>query len=208
MAKRDFTIAELLARAAGNPAAEIVIDLLFMPDYSDFVRLVNKAVDMSLRRMAENPELRKERTEDELTIELITLLRQLSFDASHEAKVGGHCDITIRGHSDYAWLAEAKRHTQGYDWIFKGFQQLNTRYSTGLPQHDHGGLIIYMYSSDTRLLMSRWQTHLAANQPGIAINQCDMNPLSFISTHKHERSGLPYQVRHIPLSLHFNPQDK
>lgn len=69
MRNRDFTLADLRARAAGNPAAEIVIDLLLMPDYPEFVRLVNRAIDISLRRMAENPELRKHRKEDELTID-------------------------------------------------------------------------------------------------------------------------------------------
>jgi hypothetical protein len=205
---RDFTLADLRARAAGNPAAEIVIDLLLMPDYPEFVRLVNRAIDISLRRMAENPELRKHRKEDELTIELVTLLRQIDIGAHHEAKIGGHCDITVRGHSDYLWLAEAKRDNQGLGWLYQGFQQLNTRYSTGLPQHDQGGMIVYFYSADTLARMNTWKDHLAAVQQGIAFFPCDMNPLSFISTHKHERSGLPYHVRHIPLSLYFAPTDK
>jgi hypothetical protein len=106
---RDFTVADMLARAAGNPSAEIVVELLLIPDYPHFVRLMNKAIDMSFRRMSENPELRKDRDEDELTIELVTLLRQLSIDATHETKVGGHCDVTIRGQPDYLWLAEAKQ---------------------------------------------------------------------------------------------------
>lgn len=208
MAKRDFTLAELLARAAGKPGAEIIIDLLLMPDYEEFVGIVNRAIDLSLRRMAENPELRKDRTEDELTIELIGLLRQLDIDAHHEAKIGGHCDISIRGPSDYLWLAEAKRDNQGLDWLFKGFQQLNTRYATGLPDHDQGGLILYLYAADMRSRMAAWQGHLGANLTEIAFAQCEKNQLSFISTHTHERSGLPYKVRHIPLSLYFAPKDK
>jgi hypothetical protein len=206
VAKRDFTVAELLARAAGRPGAEIIIDLLLMPDYAEFVRIVNRTID--LRRMAENPELRKDRTEDELTIELVGLLRQLDIDAHHEAKVGGHCDITIRGHSDYMWLAEAKRDNQTLDWLLQGFQQLNTRYSTGLKEHDHGAMILYLYSADTLSRMKTWQEHLGASLRGITFSPCDRNPLSFNSTHTHERSGLPYNVRHIPLSLYFAPKDK
>lgn len=208
MSKRDFTLADLIARAAGKPGAEIAIGLLLMPDYSEFVRIVNRAIDISLRRMAENPELRKDRKEDELTIELVTLLRQIDIDAHHEAKVGGHCDITIRGHSDYLWLAEAKRDNQGIDWLYQGFQQLNTRYSTGLPQHDQGGMILYLYSPNILARMNIWQHHLGETHQGIAFTACDNNPLSFISTHTHERSGLPYRVRHIPLSLHFEPKEK
>lgn len=208
MTKRNFTVAELMARAAGNTSAEIVLELLLLPDYAEFVALINRAVDMSFQRMAENPELRKDRTEDQLTIELVTLLRQLGLDAAHEAKVGGHCDVTVRGPSGYMWLAEAKRHNQTMDWIYQGFQQLNTRYSTGLPTHDHGALILYLYRANALGQMSDWQAHLGGKQQGIVFANCPLNPLAFVSTHTHDRSGLPYHVRHIPLSLHFAPQDK
>jgi len=207
VAPRDFTVAEMFARAAGNPSAEIVMELLLMPDYQHFVRLINRAIDMSLRRMSENPELRKDRSEDELTIELVTLLRQLGIEAGHEIKIGGHCDITIRGHSNYLWLAEAKKHSKGYDWLYQGFQQLNTRYSTGLFHHDKGGMLIYLYSPNTVMQMGRWKDHLATSHAGIAFSDCDLDPLSFLSSHIHDRSGLPYEIRHIPLNLHFDPQD-
>jgi hypothetical protein len=204
----DFTLEQLLARAAGNPAAEIVIEMLLIPDYPKWVGLINKAIDKSFRAMAENPELRKDRKEDELTIELVTLLKQLEIDARHEEKVGGHCDVTIRGPNGYAWLGEAKRHNRGLDWLFQGFQQLNTRYSTGLPEHSKGGMIIYTYSADLAGQMTEWGDYLAKNQDGLALSACPVNQLSFLSTHKHERSGLPYEIRHIPLSLYWNPKDK
>jgi hypothetical protein len=208
VAKHDFTLEQLLARAKGKPGAEIAIDLLLVADYPGFVGIVNRAIDQSLRQMSENPELRKDRTEDELTIELVGLLRQLDIDAHHEAKIGGHCDITVRGPSGYLWLAEAKRDNKTLNWLFQGFQQLNTRYSTGLPQHDRGGLIVYLYAPNTLSRMKLWKDHLGSCIQGIAFSDCDDNPLSFNSTHDHERSGLPYQVRHIPLSLYFAPKDK
>jgi len=206
--KRGFSVAELMARAAGNTSAEIVLELLLLPDYPEFVALINRAIDMSLVRMAENPELRKDRTEDELTIELVNLLRQLTFVAEHEAKVGGHCDITIRGPSGYVWLAEAKRHNQTLNWLYQGFQQLNTRYSTGLANHDQGALILYLYGANALSQMTKWKNHLASLHDGLVLSDCPLNPLAFNSVHEHERSGLPYHVRHIPLSLHFTPKDK
>jgi hypothetical protein len=203
-----MTIQELNARAAGRPGTKIVIDLLFVSDYPAFVEIINRAIDFAFRRMAENPELRKKRSEDELTIELINLLKQSDIDAHHEAKVGGHCDITIRGPDDFSWLAEAKRHSKGNPWLYKGFQQLNTRYSTGLPRHDKGGLIIYTYRPNTLDQMQKWSAYLQANRRGLTVSPYGADPLSFISTHTHERSGLPYEVRHIPLSLYFAPKDK
>ncbi|WP_316233407.1 hypothetical protein [Bradyrhizobium sp. SZCCHNPS2010] len=203
-----ITIQDLRARAAGRPGAEIAIDLLLVADYPAFVEIINRAIDTAFRRMAENPELRRGRSEDELTIELINLLKQNDIDATHEAKVGGHCDITIRGPNDFAWLAEAKRHSKGYPWLYQGFQQLNTRYSTGLPQHDKGGLIIYTYKPNTLNQMGGWSAYLQANQKGLVVSPYGADPLSFLSTHQHERSGLPYEVRHIPLSLYFAPKDK
>lgn len=206
--KESITVQELYARAAGRPGARIAIDLLFVSDYPTFVEIINRAIDIAFRRMAENPELRKERSEDELTIELINLLKQNDIDAHHEAKVGGHCDITIRGPDDFTWLAEAKRHSKGNPWLYQGFQQLNTRYSTGLPQHDKGGLIIYTYKPNTLDQMLNWSAYLQENHDGLSVSPYGTDPLSFVSTHTHERSGLPYEVRHIPLNLYFVPKDK
>lgn len=206
--ERPTTIDQLYARAAGHPGAQIAIDLLLVADYPAFVEIINRAINIAFRRMAENPELRQKRSEDELTIELVNLLKQNDVDAHHEAKVGGHCDITIRGPDNYAWLAEAKRHTKGFSWLYQGFQQLNTRYSTGLPKHDKGALIIYTYRPNTFKQMADWGRYLQASHKGLVVSPYGADPLSFISTHEHERSGLPYEVRHIPLNLYFAPKDK
>jgi hypothetical protein len=49
--------------------------------YPAFAHCINKAVDLVLRRMAENPELRKDRSEDELTIEVVSMLRMTALSA-------------------------------------------------------------------------------------------------------------------------------
>ena len=41
----------------------------------------------------------------------------------------------------------------------------------------------------------------------LQITPCSVNPLSFYSTHNHQRTGSEFKVRHIPFVLHFNPQD-
>lgn len=207
MAFRIDSLGDLLARARGNVAAEIAIELLLVPDYEQFVVLINRAVDRALRLMAENPELRKERSEDDLTIELVTLLKMASIDANHDTKVGGHCDVVVRGQPDYLWQAEAKKHRSDYAWLFQGFQQLNTRYATGAQHQDAGGFIIYSYLPRVDKMMSRWREHLGSNLSGISFEECTLSPLCFLSSHAHDRTGRALRIRHIPLSLYFEPKD-
>lgn len=191
----------------GTPA-EAMVELLLMPNYETFVRIVNESIDRAFAMMSENPELRKARSEDEITVELCNLLRMVSLEATHEQKVGGHCDVTIQAAPNFMWLGEAKRHVKGNDWLYQGFQQLNTRYSTGAPNQNKGGMLIYAYKADLNGQMVSWKDHLASVHAGIQFENCAANALAFFSSHVHERSGLPYQVRHIPLSLYFQPKDK
>jgi hypothetical protein len=151
--------------------------------------------------------LLKDRTEDELTIELTKLLRMTGFEAAHESKVGGHCDIVIRHPSDYLWLAEAKKHKNDYGWLLQGFQQLNTRYATGAPNQNCGGFIIFHYGERVDRTMTKWRAHLTGKIVGIATADCALDPMCFFSEHAHQRTGLPLKVRHMPLSLFFQPQD-
>ena len=116
-------------------------------------------------------------------------------------------DIVVRGPNDYLWLAEAKKFKSDYAWLYKGFQQLNTRYATGLQGHDAGAIIIYSDQARIDQMMDRWKAHLGEQQADINFQKCPLNDLAFFSTHKHEKTGRPYKVRHIPLSLYFEPKD-
>jgi hypothetical protein len=207
MANRIDSLAGLRARIVGNVPAEIMFELLLVPDYEAFVRLIDRSVDHALGLMAENPELHKKRSEDELTIELINLLRMLNLDATHETKAGGHCDITIKGTNNYSWMAEAKKHKNSYPWLYQGYQQLATRYTTGNVGQDSGALIIYSYAERIDQMMARWKAHLAGQDKAIAFEDCSLNPACFISMQEHARTGRPLRVRHVPLSLYFDPKD-
>jgi hypothetical protein len=208
MAARIDSLQALQLVARGKPSLEIILDLLNVDSYVAFVNCIHRALDLVLRRMAENPELRNAKKEDELTIEVVSLLRMMDIDAGHDTKVGGHVDIVVRGPNDFAWLAEAKKNTGGNGWLFQGFQQLNTRYSTGLPGQDSGGLLIYSDRARIDLTMQGWRDYLATQINGITFLQCDLNALAFLSSHVHDKTGRPYSVRHVPLSLYFEPKDK
>jgi hypothetical protein len=69
-------------------------------------------------------------------------------------------------------------------------------------------LLIYIRNIDAKSVMDKWEKHLEKNINDIKITPCPNNSLSFYSTHNHQRTGLEFKVRHIPLVLSFKPQDK
>lgn len=207
MGSLDLTVEQLLLIAKGKPASEIHLHLMLVDKYDEWVHWIYRAIDHIVRQLEENPELREDRLEDELTIDIVSHLRMFQIDADHETKIGGHVDIRIRGPNSFLWLGEAKKHST-YDWLMKGFRQLDTRYSTGNPDQDAGGLLIYIFGPRVDEVMKKWKEHLGS-QLGASITfaGCPLNPLAFISSHQHARTGREFKVRHLPMSLYFAPTD-
>ena len=173
----------------------------------DFIRIFYKDLDQVIYRIEENPELRQKDTEDRLTIDIVNQLRSLGYDAAHDSKIGGHADLAVRK-SDFVWLGEAKIYTDN-NYLWEGFQQLTTRYSIGDSNQRNGGLLIYLREGDASSIMKKWQNYLLEKSlPDYSYRPCKMRSLAFISTHRHERSGQAFHVRHIPVMLHFAPKDK
>ncbi|TBR58390.1 hypothetical protein B4U84_20945 [Westiellopsis prolifica IICB1] len=174
---------------------------------NNFIKIFYKDIDKVIYQIQENPELRQKDTEDRLTIEIVNLLCNLGYDASHEPKIGGHVDLAVRT-SDFVWLGEAKKYRDN-NYLWEGFQQLTTRYSSGDSNQANGGLLIYISDEDASSIMEKWQNYLLKkNLPNYSVIPCKMRSLAFISTHRHQRSGQPFHVRHIPVMLHFDPKDK
>jgi HEAT repeat protein len=172
------------------------------------IRNLYKDIDKVIFQIQENPELRQEDNEDRLTIEIVNLLRNLGHEASHETKIGGNVDIVIRK-NDFLWLGESKIYRGNNNYLWEGFLQLVTRYSTGDSNQENGGLLIYIFKKDASSIMQNWQNYLIKQSlPDFSLRPCKMKNLAFISTHKHERSGQAFHVRHIPVMLHFDPKDK
>jgi hypothetical protein len=199
------TMGELMVFFTTRPALKIAWDMAMSETYEEWTENVHRAVDHALDQMAQNPELRKDKSEDQLTIELVSLLAMMDIEASHDTKIGGHVDIRVKGANNRHWLAEAKRHVQDYGWLLEGFQQLSDRYSTGRVGQDRGGLIIY--SSENRIdrTMERWKDRLAKSVPQITVGNIDPERLTFDSAHPHVRTGRPLHVRHVPVSFHHDP---
>src|SRR4051812_6177534 len=105
-----------------------MLELILPHSYETFFKLINRLLDFILRQMCQNPELHCDRSEDQLTIEVVVALRATGLEANHDTKIGGHVDIVVRGKHDYHWLAEAKIGTNT-GWVREGFMQLCTRYA-------------------------------------------------------------------------------
>lgn len=168
--------------------------------------MVESAIDYIVNEFQKTRQHRFNDSEDQLTVNAILALRSMGFDAGHDTDYGGHCDIVIDGRDNFLWLGEAKIHSD-YNWLLKGFQQLVTRYSTGVPGQNVGGMLIYCRNANVFQIIERWKVHLQASIQGIKIEPLPGNPLVFSSFHIHEVSGLLYRVRHTPIGLHFSPKD-
>jgi hypothetical protein len=176
--------------------------------YNDFVDLLYDDIDRIFAQMARSAKIMQGDSEDRITTELISNLRSLSYIAKHDAMAGGHVDVDVELNG-FTWLGEAK-FDNGAAYLEQGFLQLTTRYTSGDSNHDCGGLLVYIKQPNALSVMTKWRELLSGSKyvTEIKIEDCHKNRLAFRSEHTHRTTGLPYRVRHIPLLLHFDPQDK
>lgn len=209
---KEITFHQLLERSTTVPQ-KINIELLCLRDeknpYQRLIQLIDRAFDYIAQDLSRNPGIREEDSEDRITIEIVSILKAMGFYVSHDTMEGGHCDILIEQCDNMVWLAEAKK-VKGAEnrWIYKGFEQLNTRYSTGLDNQNHGGVILYCFVARIDQVMEKWKEYIKSEVKGIVVNQCPQNSVAFRSVHTHERTGNHYHIRHLPISIYFSPKDR
>jgi hypothetical protein len=184
------------------------VSRLLASTYDSFVQILYRDIDCIINRLQANPELHSSSGEDLLTVNIRDQLICYGYNASHDTKFGGHTDLLVQK-NDFVWLGEAKIHSS-YDWLWKGFLQLTTRYSTGDTNQTSGGLIIYIKGANAKRVMNEWQTCMSLQnlEDYVSYDCPEKTGLAFFSEHKHDRSGMSFQVRHIPVLLHFNPKDE
>jgi hypothetical protein len=206
MSKPEATVANLRSLFEGkSPAA--AIDYILAQDHGARLQAVQKGVDFACNELEQNKHKKQGYGEDALTLEVCSMLRMLGFQASHDDDVGGHCDIVIKGNESFLWLAEAKKHSD-YAWLDKGFQQLSTRYSTGVNGQDHGEVLLYCFNQNAKAMLKKWREELKARNDGVTTQDTACgNPLLFCSIHQHAASGLDFHVRHKAVALYWDPKD-
>jgi hypothetical protein len=181
---------------------------LLAKTYNDFITVLYKDIDSAISYIQENPEIRVNDTEDRLTIDIIGSLRCFGYNVTHDTKIGGHADIVVRK-AEFIWIGEAKIY-KGCEYVWQGFLQLTTRYSIGDSNQKDGGMLIYIKThNNARSVMEGWEKHLREkNLSQYSHRSCESKDNCFFSSHEHDKSGNPFQVRHMPIMLYFSPQDK
>ena len=202
----EITIDQLRSMVDGM-ACGAGIDFLLAQNHDARLKAVQRGVDFACNMLEQHKHKKQDLDEDQITLQICELLSMAGFQAKHDEDVGGHCDIVINGRELFLWLAEAKKHND-YPWLDKGFQQLSTRYSTGVRGQDHGEVIIYCYVRDANAVLARWREELVMRNPMVKTEDAACgNPLLFWSTHKHAASGLDFRVRHKAVALYWKPED-
>ncbi|MDB5617442.1 hypothetical protein [Tardiphaga sp.] len=198
------TWAEINAIISQSTPGRIQLQMAFASSHQERRKLVEDAIDWIAQEMTKTSHLRQERGEDEISIDFVSMLKAMGFQAAHDTQYGGHCDVIVEGRDDFLWIAEAKVHSS-YAWLEKGMAQLSTRYSTGLDGQDCGEILVYTYQRRLDHIMLEWADRLKAAVSGIQIDQIDMDKLTFLSVHEHENTGRPFRIRHKGVTLHFAP---
>lgn len=206
VADDSYSVKQLKEMAPNTPSL-INIERFFATDFSDQQQLIERAVDYCALKLAENRHLKQSRSEDELTIDIIEILLGMGYDATHDTQVGGHVDILVRGKRDFLWIGECKIHG-AYDWLLQGYQQLDTRYSTGNPGQDTGEILIFVFNARLDEVVAKWMEHLKNSRADVAVEVSPSDNLVHYSTHPHPGTGRPFRVRHKPISLYWKPDDK
>lgn len=199
--------------AANNAITMMQYGLSSYKNFKEYVRL---NLDEAITKFEQNANrMNFSLSEDQLTLYLISLFEKpfLGLNASHEINQRGHCDITVKLHN-FIWHGEAKKHSSGYAYLFKGYTQLTERYSSGTVNSASGGVIIYSQNSLCADVMKKYIKYVTKGAPkihkckNVSTRQCAMNPLVYYSGHLHSATQLEYEVIHYPVNLYFNPKDK
>ncbi len=203
---KDLTLRDLMliADSQSSPALKIQLERVASNTYEGKLSCLRRAVDYLALEISKTPQNSYKLSEDELTDKLILGLKSMGYQASHDTQYGGHCDIVVEERNDFLWIAEAKIHGS-YDWLMKGFQQLTTRYATGLKNQNNGELIIYIKQENIKNIMDKWRDFLSTSIPSISISESKSGDFHFSSSHTIERTGTAFGVRHLPISVYFKP---
>lgn len=181
--------------------------------YADWVsKLYTDLDDIIKNKIFPSASYRQSDPEDRFNLDISHLLNCMGYQASHDKWTNGHPDIFVESPSyGYKWTGESKIH-KDYDHLLEGFKQLSERYSSGFKDQDKGAILIITKNIDIKSLMDTWRTCLSSDidyqQKGVSIYDCKMDKECFMSSHKHSVTGGDFEIRHIPISIRFQPRDK
>ncbi|CAH1602493.1 conserved hypothetical protein [Vibrio jasicida] len=177
--------------------------------YSEWIAKLYKDIDHIIKNIIfPSASYRQNDPEDRFNVDIASNLAQVGYRAHHDKWMNGHPDIYVDSHRGYKWIGESKLHSD-YETLLEGFRQLSTRYSSGFVGQNHGAVLIVTKNQSISNLMEKWQEKLLSSEfQGVEVKECKMDTTCFLSAHDHPVTGEKYTVRHIPISILFNPTDK
>lgn len=205
MAIEDMSVRTYLELIDGTVAAR-ALRWQLAKNSAQRVAIIEEALDDCYSRLVDQRGLARDRSEDELTMQLAHMLCMTGIEARHDQHVNGHCDLVIAARDNFMWLGEAKVHSS-YGWLQSGFQQLSTRYGTALAGRDHGEMIIYHRQGNSLSVLEEWQTQVETLGLQTEVLERVAPPkLSFRTRHVCPNSGCHFKVRHVIVPLQHAPQ--
>jgi hypothetical protein len=207
---RDVSLEELGTLVANSEFAFDMLRHEFANSYDEFVETLYDNIDKAIGKLEQNPQFYEEAEEDKITHEIANMLSMAGYDARQGETNGGNIDLTVKGYkSAWSWIGEAKIY-KTIDNLREGFLQLSTRYRTASPVHAKAGILAYIKRKDAAGCLKVWLDEISTmGLDEFSVAQCGRRgALSFYTTHKHEASGLPIQVRHSAISLYHLPKDR
>lgn len=187
-------------------------------NYDDFIKALYIDLAHAFQSLSSSSSLRNKDKEDKITQDIIDILVGQGWMASHDKSTNGHVDLTIES-CIYKWLGEAKR-DKGQQKVIGGFDQLFTRYSnphnyhvsasTGEKQNKAGILIFVQEHKNCAKFMEEVieKLKIHCSEKYTPLSEVRIDEITWETTHEHETSGTEIIVRHMPLMLYFNPQDR
>lgn len=158
----DLTLKELqnIADQSDSPYLAGIADRLLASTYEEFIDVLYTDLDRIVSFLESMPHIftRDRNGEDRISISIVINLKCMGYNASHGTLYGGNTDLLVRK-NNYSWVGEAKIHSS-YEYIYEGFLQLTTRYSSGTENGDQGGLLIYIYNKDANTTFANWGEYL------------------------------------------------
>ncbi len=190
-----------------NPEPQLRLTLAYAtaPNYEARFEALEKLIDKCYRTLVDGRAENREESEDQLSQRIVDMLKFASVNAEHDTKVGGHCDIIVRGPEDFLWIGEAKVH-KSYQWLVDGFLQLSRRYATGLKGRNRGEIVIYHREGKSRLVLEKWRQIIDKEFSDVTVtHEISDGELCFRTSHICPNSGLTFHVRHCIIPLMHKP---
>lgn len=203
----DLSVAELRRVANMNPASRLAFQLLLWqvdkPPYAQWVELVEESMSYAIAEAASRRNDLHDLDEDAITAYFLLALKTLNLNATAEV-VNGNTDVSI-SFSDYRWLGEAKI-AKDLSKIYHGYQQLVSRYATGLPNQSSGGILLYCTHASAVSILAGWKAALLKQHASCGVSDGG-HPLVFTSTDTCPATGLELSIRHYAIPLFHQPME-